>query len=361
MNPIGALTERGQSVWLDFIRRRLIDSGALADLVTEGIRGVTSNPSIFEKAIAGSDDYDAAIASMVGTEPGLSPEQVYERLAIADIQGAADVLRPLYDESSGADGFVSLEVSPHLAHDTDGTVAAAKRLWQLVDRPNLMVKVPATLAGIPAIETLIGAGININVTLLFSVANYEDVAHAYLRGLQAAADPARVASVASFFVSRVDSMVDDRLTDIGTDAALALRGKAAVANAKWAYERFLDIFGDGFADLRARGARPQRVLWASTSTKNEAYSDVLYVEELVGADTVNTVPPATLDAWRDHGVVTGDTILAGVGEAHQSLAALGDVGVDLDAVTAQLQVDGVRSFADAYDGLLASVTAEIAA
>ncbi len=354
MNPLLELKQLGQSVWLDYIRRNLITSGELQRLVEEdGLCGVTSNPTIFQKAIAGSDDYDEAIRALLTAEPHTDASALYEALAIEDIRMAADILRRVYEETDGRDGFVSLEVSPHLAHDTEGTIAEARRLWQAVDRPNLMIKVPATPEGIPAIEALIAEGININVTLIFSLAHYEAVAHAYIRGLARCPDPHRVASVASFFVSRVDTVVDRALEAIGTPEALALRGKIAIANARMAYRRFREIFyGEPFAALRAQGARVQRPLWASTSTKNPAYSDVLYVEELIGPDTVNTLPPATLNAFRDHGQVRGITLEEGLAEAEKALAHLKELDIDLEAITEQLQRDGVAAFAASFDQLM---------
>jgi transaldolase/transaldolase/glucose-6-phosphate isomerase len=357
MNPLQRVwSDHRQAIWLDYIQRSLLIEGGLERLVRDdGIRGVTSNPSIFCKAIAGSKEYDAAAETFLRTHPGATTQELYEELAVEDIRRAADILRPVYDESDGSDGFVSLEVSPHLAADTDGTVAEAHRLWDAVDRPNLMVKVPATDEGVPAFERLVAAGININVTLMFSLADYEAVAAAYLRGVTACADPARVASVASFFVSRVDSSVDDRLEELGGDAALDLRGTAAVANAQLAYRRFREIFhGPQFAPLRERRARVQRPLWASTSTKNPAYSDVKYVEELIGAETVNTLPTATLEAFREHGKPQ-----AGLDHPKRDpdgvVADLAAVGVDLDEVTRKLQVDGVAAFAASYDELMAAL------
>jgi len=342
MKPLEELNSQGQSVWVDYIRRDFTRDGGLQSLVDDGVRGVTSNPSIFEAAIGGSAEYDEALRSRLDVKPDCTPTELFEAVAITDIQEAADVLRSVYDESGGADGFVSLEVSPTLAHDSEGTIRDARRLWAAVDRPNLMIKVPATGPGIPAIEELIAEGINVNATLMFSMQDYEDVAQAYVRGLRRAEDPAGIASVASFFVSRVESAVDGALDAIGTDEASALRGMAAVANSKLAYRRYQEIFeGDEFADMAARGARPQRVLWASTSTKDDAYSDVKYVEELVGDNTVNTVPPKTLDAFSDHGTARADAIIEDVPVAETAIAALGDLGIDFDAITAQLQVDGV--------------------
>src|SRR5436309_11134628 len=314
MNPVRALENHGQAVWLDFLARGFVSKGDLKKLIdTDGVKGVTSNPSIFEKAIGSSDEYDSAIGAAL--KQGDRPvAELFEHLAIEDIQHAADVLRPVYDRLKGDDGFVSLEVSPYLAMDTKETIAEAERLWKEVGRENLMVKVPATREGLPAIEHLIGEGISINITLLFSQKVYMQVAEAYLAGLEkyigGGGDPSHVASVASFFVSRIDSAVDKQLDDkIGkaNDPAAkarleALKGKVAIANAKMAYQDYKKLFsGKRWEKLQARGAKPQRLLWASTGTKNKADSDVLYVEELIGQNTINTVPPATLDAFRDHG------------------------------------------------------------
>lgn len=355
MSKFNDINAAGTSVWFDFIRRDLLEDGGLAGLVAEGIRGVTSNPSIFQKAIADSQEYDDDIRTVLDANPACSVNELYESFAIDDIRAAADILRPVYDESNGADGFVSLEVSPLLASDTDATVAEARRLWAAVDRPNLLVKVPATEEGVPAIETLIGEGINVNVTLIFSLAHYEAIARAYIRGLEAADDPAGIASVASFFVSRVDALTDSLLNDIGTDEALALRGKAGIANSKQAYRLYEELFGESFAHLAAGGARPQRLLWASTGTKNPDYSDVMYVEELVGPNTVNTAPPATIDAFRDHGEVRGATLLEDWDEADAAIDGLAAVGVDFEAVTTKLQEDGVESFAAAFTSLMATL------
>jgi len=356
MNPLRALQDYGQSLWLDYIRRDLITTGELKRLVEEdGLRGMTSNPTIFQKAIGESTDYDDALHSTLEADPQANVQNIYERLAIEDIQMAADILRPVYDATDGADGFISLEPSPHLAYDTAGTIAEVRHLWQAVNRPNLMVKVPLTSQGVPAIESLITEGININVTLIFSLAHYEAVAHAYIRGLERNPNPHRVASVASFFVSRIDTAVDRVLDSIGTPEALALRGKAAIASSKRAYHLFREIFyGEPFAAQRQRGARVQRTLWGSTSTKNPAYSDVLYVEELIGPDTVNTIPLTTLNAFRDHGRVR-PTLLEGVEEAESCLARLAVLGVDLNAITEQLLTDGVAAFADSFDQLLATL------
>jgi transaldolase len=343
-------------VWLDYIERDLITGGGLAGLVeADGVRGVTSNPSIFHKAITGGEVYGSAVDSLLGETPGMSTGELYEALVIEDIRGAADVLRAVYEGSDGTDGFVSLEVSPHLAHDTAGTVEEARRLWAAVDRPNVMIKVPATAEGLPAIERLIADGVNVNVTLMFSLADYEAVAAAYLRGLDACPQPGRVASVASFFVSRVDTKVDARLEEIGTGEARELLGRTAIANACVAYRRFAEIFhGDGFAVHRGRGARVQRPLWASTSTKNPDYPDVLYVEELVGPETVNTIPTSTLDAYRDHGRPRA-SLREGMAWADGHLERVAAQGIDLDEITARLQVEGVAAFADSFDALIAAL------
>jgi transaldolase len=357
VNPLQKLwDEHRQAVWLDFIERDLLTGGGLARLVEEdGVRGVTSNPSIFQKAIEGGGPYDEAVAALLAADPGMTTVALYEALAIDDIQDATDVLLPVWEESRGGDGYVSLEVSPHLARNTGGTVTEARRLWQAVDRPNLMIKVPATPEGIPAIEKLIGEGINVNATLMFSLADYEAVATAYLRGLEANANPAGVASVASFFVSRVDTKIDAALEAIGTPEALALCGQAAIANAKLAYRRFGELFGpEAFASLSARGAMVQRPLWASTSTKNPDYRDVIYVEELIGPDTVNTLPVATLEAFRDHGEPRA-SLFEDVAAADRVFADLAAIGVDIEAVTTELQLEGVAAFAKSFDQLLGAL------
>ena len=343
MNPLKELLKQKQSVWLDYIRRNLIRTGELKRMVDDdGIRGVTSNPTIFEKAIAGSTDYDDALRQLLAKDGKADVGKIYEALAIEDIQMAADILRPIYAESAGEDGYVSLEVSPHLAHDTDATIHEAKRLRETVGRPNVMIKVPATPEGIPAVEELIAAGVNVNITLMFSMSHYEAVARAYVRGLERCASPDKVASVASFFVSRVDTMVDKALQGLGTPAAESLLGKIAIANSKVVYRRFEEIFhGEGFASLRQRGAKVQRPLWASTGTKNPSYSDVLYVEELIGPETVNTLPPDTLNAFKDHGRIAGATVKQDLADAENTLGALKGLGIDLDAVTEKLQTDGV--------------------
>jgi transaldolase / glucose-6-phosphate isomerase len=354
MNPLLELEKQGQAIWLDYISRNLLTTGGLKALVEQdGLSGVTSNPTIFEKAIAGSTDYDQALRLLIAADPHQLATSLFESLAVEDIQAAADTLRPVYDATAGADGCVSLEVSPKLAHDTQGSIREARRLWQRVNRPNLMIKIPATPEGIPAIEELLASGINVNITLMFSLAHYESVAQAYLRGAARCAHPERLASVASFFVSRVDTKVDAALEKIGSPEALALRGNAAIDNSKLVYKRFLEIFeGPSFAALRARGTRPQRVLWASTSTKNPNYPDVMYLTELIGPHTVNTVPPATLKAFRDHGTVRGVTVSERLAESAQLFVDLKKLGVNLDAITAELQTEGVASFSQSFDELM---------
>ncbi|MGQ9908455.1 MAG: bifunctional transaldolase/phosoglucose isomerase [Candidatus Flexifilum sp.] len=368
-NPPVDVQQYGQSIWYDNIRRSLIVGGELKRLIEEdGIMGVTSNPTIFQRAIGGSNDYDAAFADLLDQDANT----IYERLAIADIQAAADILRPVYERTNGVDGYVSLEVSPFLAHDTATTVAEAKRLFAAVDRPNVMIKIPATPEGIPAIEETIAAGINVNVTLIFSVENYQQVMEAYIRGLERrlehGEDVTRIASVASFFLSRIDTAVD-RILDNNIRAAQGrdldrvtasnqLKGKAAIANAKVAYRRFLDVFyGPRFQKLRDAGARVQRILWASTGTKNNAYPDTMYVDNLIGNDSVNTMPPETLAAFKDHGTAA-ETLTQGLTEAQQTLNDLARVGVDLKAITDQLQIDGVEAFAESFRSLLDQVEAK---
>jgi transaldolase/glucose-6-phosphate isomerase len=362
-NPLRLAEAQGQGIWLDYIRRTLLTSGALRKLVDEdGLSGMTSNPTIFEKAIAGSADYDDTLKKLIDRDSSVSAASLFEALAVEDIRMATDILRPVYDRTGGADGYVSLEVSPKLARDTAGTIREARHLWETVQRPNLMIKVPSTPEGIPAVEELLASGINVNITLMFSMGHYEAVARAYIRGLARAVDPSHIASVASFFVSRVDNLVDPALEKIGTPEALALRGKAGIANCRLVYKRFQEIFdGPDFAALRAKGARVQRVLWASTSTKNPAYPDTLYVAELIGPHTVNTLPPATLEAFRDHGVVRGSTILESPESAAAEIAGLAKVGVSLDAVTHQLQVEGVDSFAKSFEDLMAALEKKKAA
>ena len=363
-NPILALEALGQSIWIDYIRRGMIASGELQQLIKEdGVSGVTSNPSIFEKAISESHDYDAAIRAL--TMQGKASSEIYQRLTVEDIQSVADLLRPTYDRTQGRDGFVSLEVSPKLAHDTPGTIAEAHQLWSLVSRPNTMIKVPATREGLPAIRQLIGEGVNVNITLLFGLPRYREVAEVYIAGLEtlaAAGKPlGQVASVASFFLSRIDVLLDPVLDKKkvagGPQAGVAerLQGQIAIASAKAAYQMYKEIFStDRFARLAANGARPQRLLWASTSTKNPAYADTKYVEALIGPDTIDTVPVETLNAYRDHGH-PAQTLDQDVTAAFQALYDLSSQGIDLDAVTQQLEDEGVKKFIAAFDQLMASL------
>lgn len=354
--PLHQINALGQSIWYDNIRRALIEMGDLQALIDKGVTGVTSNPTIFEKAIAGSADYDADIRRL--TNEGKSVTEIYETLATTDIASGADLLRPIYERTAGADGFISLEVSPTLAHDTLGTIAEGKRLFAALGRPNVMIKVPATPAGIPAIRALIGAGVNVNVTLIFDTAQYEAVANAYLTGLEdwasGGGDLSKVASVASFFVSRVDSSIDKLLEKV--EGGAALMGQAAIANAKVAYARFGELFsGARWSALAAAGARVQRPLWASTGTKNPKYSDVLYIDTLIGPDTVNTVPPATLTAILDHGVAAR-TIDVNVAQAYETLAQLMQLGIHIHVVAEALQTEGVASFAKSFETLMAALS-----
>jgi transaldolase len=357
------VTQAGQSIWLDNIRRSMFASGELSRLIDLGLRGMTSNPTIFEKAIGGGSDYDEQLASLVGSEH--DPNRLFEALAIADIRSACDAFRGLYDSTRGGDGFVSLEVSPLLAHDTPGTVAAAKRLWKAVDRPNVMIKIPGTPEGVPAISEAIASGVNVNVTLLFSTEQYDAAAQAYIEGIErrvAAAQPVdNIASVASVFVSRIDSAVDKLLEErIARGEPLGdLLGKTGVAGLKLTYQRFKELFGSPrFAPLAAKGAHVQRPLWASTSTKNPAYPDLMYVETVIGPHTVNTVPPATLEALMDHGRILDDTVESDLPGARATLERLAAAGISLADVTTQLQADGVKSFADSYDAMLAAIASK---
>jgi transaldolase len=354
------LEKLGQSVWFDFICRSLITSGELQALIDKGVRGITSNPAIFEKAIAGSNDYDEAIKKLIKTEKSIA--EIYESLAIEDISMAADLLRSIYESTNGKDGYVSLEVNPHLADETGNTIAEARRLFETLNRPNVMIKVPATAAGIPAITELIGAGVNVNVTLIFGLENYKAVADAYLAGLEKllTSGPSvkrghpvnRVASVASFFVSRVDAAVDPALAEVN---AKELQGKIAIANSKVAYAEFKKIFnGPRWEALKNKGARAQRVLWASTSAKNPDYPDTIYVDELIGPQTVNTLPPATVDSFIDHGKAA-ETLTLGVDEAQRQIEQLKPLGIDLSAITQKLQDDGVIAFAKPFDALMQSL------
>ncbi|MGH7025170.1 MAG: bifunctional transaldolase/phosoglucose isomerase, partial [Caulobacteraceae bacterium] len=359
-NPVRDLGVAGQAVWLDYLHRRILEDGELKRLIVEDdVKGLTSNPSIFEKAIGGGDDYDATLTGLLdqGDDEIMG---LYERLAIADIQGAADTFRPVYDALGRRDGYVSLEVSPYLAMDTEATIREARRLWKAVDRPNLMIKVPGTAPGVPAIRTLIGEGINVNVTLLFAIDAYLAVAEAHIAGLEAfkaaGGDISRVHGVASFFVSRIDGLIDKKIDDrSGDGAARALRGKVAIASAKIAYQRYLELIETPrWRALAEAGAAPQRLLWASTGTKDPTFSDVLYVENLIGPDTVDTMPPKTLDAFHDHGHVRA-SLLDDVNGAREALEQTEALGLDLAGVTAELVTDGVAKFAQAFDGLLSAV------
>ena len=358
MNPLLMLPQCGQSVWLDHISRRMITGGTLYRLIREdGLAGLTSNPTIFGNAIAGSNDYDAGLRSALEADRDIANGALVERLVVEDIQSAADVLGSVYRDSNGLDGFVSLEVSPRSAHDTEATIAEAQHLWQAVARPNVMIKVPATSEGIPAVEALTAAGINVNITLMFSLEHYEAVAQAYLRGIERHPNPHQVASVASVFVSRLDTVADRLLERIGSPEALSLRGTIAIANARRIYRRFREIFdGERFTDLARRGVRLQRPLWASTGTKNPSYSDVMYLESLIGPDTITTVPPATMDAFRDHGRVR---VTVGTEEVDAEAAAILDkaaaLDLDVHALTEQLQTDGIDAFASSFEQLIVTV------
>jgi transaldolase len=355
------LSEHGQSVWLDFLSRELIESGELQRLLEEdAVVGMTSNPTIFQGAIAGGDLYDEQLRACL-TEVD-DAKEIFLRLAVRDIQAACGILRRVWDGGGGRDGYVSMEVDPTLAYDRDATIEEALRLHEWIDRPNLFVKIPATEPGLVAIEECIARGRSINVTLIFSLERHKEVMEAYLRGLErlvtGGGDPSRVASVASFFVSRVDTEADKRLDAIGSEEALALRGRLAIANAKLAYRNYAEVFSGGrWEALARRGATPQRCLWASTSTKNPAYRDVLYVEELIGPDTVNTMPRETIEAFQDHGEVA-PTLAQGLAKAERVLADLERVGVDYDDVTRTLEEEGVKKFADSFAQLLAGVQAK---
>jgi transaldolase/glucose-6-phosphate isomerase len=364
MSLLKDLGSHGQAVWLDFVDRKFLAEGGLQKLVdADGLTGVTSNPSIFEKAMGHGDAYDADLAKFDEANPDASVMARYEHLAIGDIRTAADTLRPVYDRLGTKDGYVSLEVSPYLANDTDGTIAEAAKLWGEVDRPNLMIKIPGTAAGVPAIAATIAAGINVNVTLLFSISAYQAVALAYVEGLEARVQRGeaidKIASVASFFVSRIDSKIDDKIdAGVGGDEAKALKGKVAIANAKLAYDWYLDFAKSArWQALAAKGAQPQRLLWASTGTKNPDYPDTLYLDTLIGKDTVNTVPPKTMDAFRDHGTV-GDTLGADVAGARHVISEAERLGLDLDGVTDVLVEEGVGSFSKAFDDLLGAIAAK---
>ena len=369
-NPLLGLETLGQSVWLDFLRRNALDNGEIQGLIDQdGVSGLTSNPSIFEKAIAGSHDYDNAIRSMALEGKGV--EEIYAALTIEDIQRAADLFRPIYDRLEGGDGFVSLEVSPKLAYDTAGAIAEARKLWAAVNRPNLLIKVPGTREGLPAIQQLIGEGINVNVTLLFGLPRYREVAEAYLVGLETLAEQgkplARVSSVASFFLSRIDVLVDPMLEKRRLEGGplaeivAGLHGQVAIASAKVAYQIYQEIFSsERFQKLSHQGAHPQRLLWASTSTKNPEYSDVKYVETLIGRETINTIPPETLNAYREHGKPASQ-LEEDTQEAYRVLEALRQAGIDLDALTQELEDEGVMKFSQAFDQLMAALQEKRAA
>lgn len=371
MERLKQLIHYGQSYWLDNLTRQKILGGELKDRVeNQGLRGVTSNPAIFNKAITVSDDYDDQMRELA--EAGKSVEEVYEELVVKDVQDACDILRSVYDDTQGKDGYVSLEVSPYLAHDTEGTMEEARRLFAAVDRPNCFIKIPGTPAGVPAIEQMLYEGMNINITLLFSIDAYEAVARAYIRALERRAAEGKsiddIASVASFFLSRIDVLVDEvlqhrmppgRETKLSA-AAESLLGKVAIASARVAYQRFQKIFGSArWQLLEERGARVQRPLWASTSTKNPEYSDVRYVDSLIGADTVNTLPDHTIDAFADHGTLEENTVEQDVTEAYEVLRALQDAGIDLDYVTIRLVDEGVQKFIDPFDQLMDTISGKM--
>ena len=363
-NPLKKLETFGQSIWLDYIRRDLISGGELQRLIDDdGLRGITSNPAIFEKAIAESDIYDDDIKEMAAKKKNV--KEIYEALSQRDVQNAADKFKPVYEKTNGCDGYVSLEVNPHLAHDTQGTIEEARRLWAALDRPNVFIKVPATTEGLPAIRQLIGEGINVNVTLLFGLSRYAQVVQAYIDGLQARACVDKpinsVVSVASFFLSRIDTLLDPQIEKSfapGGKAQIAkkVHGQVAIASAKLAYQAYKDIFAKAeFKKLIAKGARAQRLLWASTSTKNPTYSDIRYIEELIGPDTVNTVPRETIDAYLDHGKPRL-SLEDNIAEANRIMAQLPEIKIDINKVAQQLEDEGVKKFNEPFDKLMAAIT-----
>ena len=362
MNKLTRLyDEHGQSPWVDFVEREFIETGRLEQLIGRGIRGLTSNPTIFAKAVAGGE-YDELISRRL--EEGASNEQIYEEIALGDVGDAADLLRGVYDSADGHDGFASIEVEPPLAHDTQATIDRVRYLWRSLDRPNPMIKIPATEEGLEAIATAISEGMNVNVTLVFSIEMYKRVARAYIAGLRRrlgrGEDVSRIASVASFFVSRVDTNVDKRLDALDDQRARELRGKAAIANAKLAYEAFGQIFGgQEFAELRQAGAHVQRCLWASTSTKDPAYRDVLYVEQLIGSDTVDTMPLETIEAFVDHGQLAA-TLEQGVDEARRTFSQLAELGIEMDEVTDELLREGVEKFGASFEELISTIDSKSA-
>lgn len=355
MNPLNKLQQHGQSIWLDLLDREIMNSGKLKNLIdNDDLRGLTSNPSIFEKAITGSSDYDKDITENSKKEEDNAA--IFFDLAIADIQQAADIFKPVFEKTNGGDGFVSLEVSPLLARDTQGTIKQARNLWERVNRKNVMIKIPGTKEGLPAIRKCLSEGININVTLLFGIPRYREITEAFMSGIEDRIAEGNsienVSSVASFFLSRIDAMVDPMIDEKG---AKNLRGKIAIASAKVAYQIYLEmISSDRFKNLEEKGAQKQRVLWASTSTKDPSYSDVLYVETLIGKDTINTLPMETIDAFRDHGKVT-DSLIEGVDEAKNTLKELKQIGIDIDEITQKLEDEGIEKFNNAYEKLLKSI------
>lgn len=360
-NKLQQLTELKQSIWLDYISRDLIESGQLQQYIDKGLRGMTSNPSIFNKAITNSDQYDREIRAYA--LEGRSAEEIYEALALADIKQAADLLKPIYDKSNGLDGFVSLEVNPHLAHHTDKTIEEVRRLSEIVNRPNVMIKVPATSEGILAIKELIAEGYNINVTLMFSLSQYELVSNAFLEGLEERVSNGKtidqIASVSSFFVSRIDVKIDKMLENLDTQKALALRGKIGIASAKMAYQKFLEKFNTKrWEKLAQKGAHVQKVLYGSTSTKNPDYPDTLYVDSLIGKQTINTLPPKTLKAFLDHGTVR-PTLTEGVSQTQGYLDQLADLGIDLEKVTGELLDEGIQKFIKPFDQLIETITGKM--
>jgi len=368
-NPVKEVGTLGQSIWLDYIRRDLMASGQLQQLIDQdGLRGMTSNPSIFEKAITGSQEYDDEIATL--NKQGHSVPEIYEALSQKDVQSAADLFRPLYDETRAADGYVSLEVSPHLAHDTAGSIAEGRRLWAALDRPNVMIKIPGTLEGLPAIKQLISEGINVNVTLLFGIPRYRQVVEAFLSGIEERLDNGKsvvaVASVASFFISRIDTLIDPMLEKLrnegGLNSALATQaqGQVAISSAREAYQVYLDLFeSDRFRELAEHGATKQRLLWASTSTKNPKYSDVKYIEALIGPETVDTVPLESLQEYRDHGHPAA-RIAKKVEWADWTLDRLPELKIDLDQMTQQLEDEGVAKFTESFDNLMEALKSKVA-
>lgn len=369
-NHLKEIRAYGQSIWMDNLRRDLIESGELKNLITDReISGITSNPAIFQKAIAGNVIYDADIE--VGIRANKSVDEIYEDLVFADIRNACDVFRPIYDETDGLDGYVSIELPPAIANDTEGSIREAQRYYREIDRPNVMVKIPGTSAGIAAVEEVIKEGINVNITLLFSVDSYTDAAWAYIRGLEARAAEGKpihkISSVASFFLSRIDTKVDDRIDeklegidDLSQKARLQeLKGKVAIANAKVAYQNYLEIINsDRWQALKEKGANVQRLLWASTSTKNPEYSDVMYVDELVGPDTVNTLPPDTIEACADHCDVAS-RVEQNIDDARHTLATLAEIGIDLDAIMDELLEEGIDKFVQPFDSLMKSLEEKV--